>query len=286
MNNIPKTAYFYWGAEVVPYLRYMCFKTFLQFNPDWKVILYVPTQLTSGQTWASYENKEGFEGVKDYSHLLESLGVHICPFDMESLGFSNSLPEVVKSDIIRLHLLATVGGLWSDSDIIFFRPLSRILKSTDHKAYFCYRRGGPTQEDTPKNGPMYHSIGFLAGAPGNSYFQTLLAGTQQVLNTKEYQSVGSPYYKTIFNEKHFSTDPNLFNININTVYPSRAVPGMWVQPASSHSYEIRPETIGWHWYAGHPTSGEFQKKLTEENFSYHDNIICYILKKLAHGCSI
>lgn len=275
MKYIPRICYFYWGAPVLPYLRYMCLKSFRKYNPDWKVILYVPTELTTTQSWATFENKQHYDTV-DYSDRLEALGVHVCPFDMESIGFSNTLPEVTKSDIIRLHLLSTVGGLWSDSDIVYCRPLTHTFQETDHQAYFCWRKGGPTQLGPD---PKYHSIGFLAGCPGNPNFKRLFKGIPRPFDMANYQACGSPYYKTMLADPEFAADPLLYNIEVETVYPSRAVPGMY-QAAEYYATQIRPWTIGWHWYCGHPQAGELQNQMIETNYEQFDNIMAWLIHRV------
>lgn len=287
MKHIPRICYFYWGAPVVPYLRYMCFKSFRKYNPDWKVILYVPVKLTTTQSWTTFENKQVFNTI-DYRDRLEDLGVYVCPFDMESIGFSNDLPEVTKSDIIRLHLLHTIGGLWSDSDILYFRPLSYVIHQTDHQAYFCYRRGGPTQEDILQNGPKYHSIGFLAGAPGNKYFKKLFETIPQPINMDNYQACGSPFYKTVVADPEFAADPFLFNFDINTVYPTRAAYNIFSDPASRFMKEVvgNPITVGIHWYCGAPISGEYQNLVTEQTYHQYDNIVCWLLDKVNRNVQV
>lgn len=285
MNRIPRVCYFYWGNTALPYLRYMSMLSFRKFNPDWKVICFTPVQLTTNQSWSTFENKE-VVNTRDYMPELKASGVIVSPFDMQSIGFSNDLSEVLKSDLLRLFLLSRFGGLWSDDDILYFRPLSRALAPTDCGAYFCFRRGGVTQEDTPKNGPRYHLIGFLASEPGNKYFTALFDGVGAVLNTTQYQSAGSLYYKTLLNDGNIDKLGDIFNVDINTVYPSRAYPGMWQQPASSHTYEILPHTIGWHFYGGGPVSGQMQNVITHETYMKYDNVICWILNKLTRGESI
>jgi len=284
MKHIPRQAFFYWGASVLPYLRYMCLKSFRKFNPDWKVILYVPVKLTKTQSWATFENKQELS-TKDYSNRLSDIGVHVCPFDMESIGFSNDLPEVTKSDIIRLHLLATVGGLWSDSDIVYFRSLSHTLKPTDHQAYFCWRKGGPTQNGPD---PKYHSIGFLAGAPGNPYFQKLFKNIPQPINMANYQACGSPYYKTMLDDLQFNTNPLLFNLDINTVYPTRAAHNICTDPADRFMGEVvrNPVCIGIHWYAGAPNSGIHQNRVTEETYHQYNDIVCWLIDKVNNNIQV
>jgi hypothetical protein len=283
MERIPKIAYFYWGAKVLPYLRFMTFKSFLQNNPDWKIVLYIPVKLVTEQTWSTYENKQGVDTV-DYMDRLADIGVVVKTCDMESIGFSNDLPEVTKSDILRIYLLLSKGGFWFDNDQVFFRPLSQVIPQTNHIAYFCWRRGGPTQAAIPKNGPQYHSIGALGAVPGTRYFKWLWHGIKDVLNTKEYQSCGSPYYGSIITDTIVTHNQNdIYNFDVNTFYPSRALPGMWVGATGEYVNQITPVTCSWHWYGGFPLSGEMQNKITEENYLQHDSIITWLIDKVNRG---
>jgi hypothetical protein len=100
-----------------------------------------------------------------------------------------------------------------------------------------------------------------------------------MLNSGEYQSVGSPYYGMFINIQN----PNIFNIDINMVYPSRAPESMFKSPFGCHIYEIRDLTIGWHWYGGHPTAGQYQNLMTESTYKNYDNIISHIIGKINSG---
>lgn len=275
MRKIPKLAYFYWGAPILPYLRYMGLYSFKKFNPDWKVTLFTPAELNTEITWQTHENEEPLD-TEDYTDRLGDIDIGVQKFDMGTIGYTNAMPEVVKSDILRLYLLKTTGGFWSDLDILYFRSIEHTLKPTDCQAYFCYRRGGVTQDDTPKNGPLYHSIGFLMGEPGCTQFDQLFNNARSVMDTGAYQSVGSPYYRVMIDMQN----PAIFNIDINMVYPSRAPQSMFESPTAHHIYEIRNLTIGWHWYAGHPTAGRYQNLMTESTYKNFDNIISHVLGRI------
>ncbi len=264
---------------MLPYLRYMCMKSFLQFNPGWDMILFTPKKLVTSQSWQTYENKQEVNTI-DYIDRLKDLGVIVQEWDMENIGYSNDLPEVTKSDILRLHLLSTQGGLWTDTDIIYFRPLQHSVPNSDFSAAFCYRRGGPSQDDTQKNGPKYHSIGFMMGSPQSDWFKRLWWNLPKVIDMGNYQSMGSPYYKTILASKEFDCNiQDLHNFDINVVYPSRAVPGMW-GPAAEYIPQIWDNCIGWHTYNGHPKSGEMQNLITEETCHHIDNVITWIVNRV------
>jgi hypothetical protein len=46
--------------------------------------------------------------------------------DFDKLGFGENMAEVHKNDYIRISALNHYGGLWSDTDIIYFRPMVNI----------------------------------------------------------------------------------------------------------------------------------------------------------------
>ena len=43
---IPKIAHFYWGNEILPFLRYITIYSFSILNPDWEIKLYLPTKIS------------------------------------------------------------------------------------------------------------------------------------------------------------------------------------------------------------------------------------------------
>jgi hypothetical protein len=114
------------------------------------------------------------------------------------------------------------------------------------------------------------------GSSNCGHFKRLLDHAGTALNNGAYQSVGSPYYKTVID----MNSPDIFNIDVNMVYPSRAPVSMFESPAGNHLYEIRPICIGWHYYGGCPTAGKFQNIITEKTYMNYNNIICHILRKL------
>jgi len=251
------------------------------------MVLYIPIQLTLTQSWNTFENKQVVNTIDYTSHLKHMDRMEVRKFDMESIGYGNHLSEVTKSDILRLHLLSTVGGLWTDSDIIYFRPLTHCLPTGNHESFFCYQRGGPTQENIPKNGPKYHSIGFMAAAPGSIDFKVLWEHLPKEVDMSNYQAMGSPFYGTIITEQRIKARRNeIWNFDIRNVYFSRAVPGMW-DPANLYLDQLcDPNVIGAHWYCGHPKSGEMQNAVTEQNCANFNNIICWAANRVNKGLPI
>ena len=278
MKSIPKIVHFYWGNTILPYLRYMTLYSFKKLNPEWKVILHTPTKLSTLITWKETENRLPFNCVS-YLDKVEKLGIEIQAFDFEQIGFSNDTSEVIKSDILRMYLLSTIGGLWSDIDILYYKSLTHTFQNTDHTSYFCYRRGGVSQEDKPKNGPLYHIIGFLMANENNKHFKLLFDNIKSNIEHNRYQSIGSSYYSQYIN----MNDPNIFNIDIQTLYPIRSPQVMFSYKAIDFNCQLSPHTIGIHWYGGHPHCGANQNIINEDNYHTFDNIICKKIKDLVNA---
>jgi hypothetical protein len=124
------------------------------------------------------------------------------------------------------------------------------------------------------------------GAPGNKYFSALLNLAKLRVQGKDYQSVGSLMYKELYNESNIEqlvASGEVVNMSINVMCPSRAVPGLFMGSAREYKGAIVQETIGFHWYGGHPYCGEMQNKITEETYKNFDNIICWLINKVLVG---
>jgi hypothetical protein len=268
MRNIPKTAYFYWGAELLPFLRFMTIYSFRKYHPSWRIVLCSPQTPNKNYNWPDKVNKWDLVG-DDYMSLAKKLVDEVRTINMEDYGLSNDLPEVTKSDYLRLHLLSNEFGLWLDMDILFFHPIEYAFLRTSHLTYVCYQ---PHKPDTDP----YHSIGLLMGGPGNVMWKHLLDNAKQSIHVQDYQAIGSPFYGRLIDANH----PEVMNFSNNIIYPIRWPDKIWGPSASEALGMMKPETIGIHWYAGHPTSAKFQNELTEDNYRGYDNVICYYLHQI------
>lgn len=266
---IPRICHFYWGARVMPYIRYMTIKSFVKYNKQWTIKLYTPSVLSDRYNWPGTENKWQLT-TRDYSDRLKDLGITHEIIDFETIGISNELPEVTKSDFLRLHLLSTVGGVWSDMDIVYFKPVESTFNLDNHfSTYLCYN-------PMPWGGVKFHSIGFIMASYNNPTFRKLCIESHSSINNYDYQAIGSPFYERFVN----MSDHDVYNMPYHVVYPIHPFDHIWRIKASETIDRIQPDTIGVHWYAGYKTSGEFQNLLTEDNYKNYDNIVTHYLRQV------
>lgn len=260
---IPKIAHFYWGGPILPYLRFMTIKSFCRFNPDWEVWFYTPKHdKNETKPWPSHEQKYETSG-EDYSGRVEELGVHLAgigPIEEQTAGWS----QVHKSDLWRWWILSTIGGLWSDMDILYIRPIKRGLDLSGN-TYVC---------SNPRYG---HSIGFLLSSGINKFYSHLYKAALLRYTPSNYQSIGSILINA--EAKHLpQIDPSFRNIPMEVVYAYDALtfPEIYKNPAPALKFTWA--SIGLHWYAGHPMAALWINTITEKDANRPDNILCNVLK--------
>lgn len=249
--KIPKIAHFFYGGRQVSYLHYLTIQSFLKYNPDWDIRFYYPIK-SNDITWESFEQKYPFVG-DDYKNNILELPIMINKIDFEEIGFSNEASAVHQSDFLRLRLLSSAGGLWSDMDIFYVKPMEALafnIKNNEHI-------------DTCMSVCNYgHSIGFMMASKENPIFSHLLDKALKYFNDKQYQSIGSQMYNKELKDlegfrylnKTFKV--NTLNIPMSTVYPYDAlnIPKIFKRNLSTC---LQDDSIGIHWYAGHTEAGKF-----------------------------
>lgn len=255
--KVPKIAHFFWGGSRLPYLRYLSIKSFMNYNPDWKINLWHPIS-PAVPTWDTGELKYDIL-CDDYLPELLNLPINKKVIDV---GIVNEMSDVHISDALRLWLLSTIGGLWSDMDILYFKPINDLkvnsLENRDKDTFVCISEHG-------------HSIGFLMATENNNKFARLLKSAELRYKKRDYQCIGSTMYNEIY--------PTI--LSMDAVYPHDA----------NHVSEIlngsKPRftdgTIGIHWYAGWPAWSEFFKATNGGLTNLPNSIIGDLLKNKVYA---
>jgi hypothetical protein len=265
VGMIPRIAHFYWGNTILPFLRYATLASFRKFNPSWRIVLHGPQQLSMEKPWASPEQKYEVTG-RDYSDALDKLGVEKRTHNMEDFGLSNELPEVIKSDYVRWHLLGEEGGFWSDMDILYQQPADNWL----------LRIG---KVDTGICVHSYHSIGFLFASQQNAFYRYVHGMAKRYVCATQYQGVGASMlnteFPTVASIRGRFPQCCVYNIPMKTVYP-------YDSTNISRLFErgrMPADSLGVHWYAGHELAGRYQNR-THEVSRHPDCAIGQLLLKV------
>ncbi len=191
LTKIPKIAHFYWGGKKLSYLRFMTVQSFRQHNPEWAIQVHVPQILSTAQpTWDSFQQKD-INIAQDYFDQLSSLNVDIVQHNFDEYKFNNQAHEVHKSDFLRWKLLGTVGGLWSDIDILYSQPITNLAENVPEYQNL----------DTglvPLIPPSKHTVGFLLSSANNRFYQYISKIARAQYNPNLYQCMGSDLINTNF----------------------------------------------------------------------------------------
>lgn len=258
MKLIPKVAYFYWGKKTLSYLRYMTLYSFRKVNPEWKMEVFYSETPSASPVWRSCDHVIPTVSQENFWGTFSNLNITITPIESLPLNFPEAMSDVMKSDFLRLYLLSERGGLWSDMDILYFRPVETAFAPSNSTGYFCKHALQKRKSEKHPPPPKYHLIGFLMGAPGNPHFTSLYKKCMDFWNPKVYQSLGAHLYKHNVN----MCLPDVINIPLSVVYPSNRIEDMFTLPASALEGSIGSQTIGWHWFGGNPIAGYYQNFLT------------------------
>ena len=259
---------------MMSYLRFLTIKTFRKWNPDWEIRFYHPkTVYTGGKVW-NQGFAESVTGIDYKNRISEIENVKIIEIDFDKSEIGH-IPDVFRSDILRLKWLGSEGGLWSDMDIIYFRPMDEMCFNTPHNQEIDTVISYNTVR-------THYSIGFLIGCRCNGFYSYLY---NHALNHKkqdgEYQHLGITLWHKCFPlpEHIRNAFPNL------TIYDIQ----MWLT-YSINSFEIRKilqenvqlpdsRTIGLHWYGGHPDCVKWESTVTEDNYHLFNNTLTSTIKR-------
>ena len=277
LKSIPKTLHAYWGGNKLSFLRFLTLATFQRYNPDWEIVLYKPIAPQSRFHWVSGEQTYDNNYV-DCFDKVEELGITIQEVDFSKIGFFNDASEVHKSDYLRWYLLSTVGGVWSDVDILFIKPMDEL----------CFNKPEVSNINTVVClGSLEHSIGFLMGSKWNKYFKTLCDASTKDYKKEGYQSMGSLLCGKLFPTMNAINTGNTvaYSLPMDIVYAhdSTKVKEIFEEGCRSR---LTNSTIGIHWYGGHWLSGKYMNTTNGGLYSTGHSIMDDYIRKFKAGMEL
>lgn len=223
-NSIPKIFHAYWDGSPMSLLNYLTVRTFHYYNPEYDIIIWTPSNRYAEISWKEGAHRTPYTGFDYWPMLQEESFVQIKPIDIEEIGFRNDVSEVFKSDYLRWYLLSKYGGLWSDMDIFYIRPVNSIEPDTDFDTlfvcaenYYQNKNGKLEIIDKPiecesNNLPSdiivakYFTIAFLMANENNPLFTDVLHASNECFDPNRYQSLGMELFA-----KKYGTVDNLID---------------------------------------------------------------------------
>jgi len=241
--DVPKICHVYWGGEVMPYIRYLTIKSFMILNPDWEVWLWMPQKPSQKVTWASKENDYPLN-CNNFLPIAMSLPIKKMYVDFPNIEEGRLLAEVHRADYIRIKVMEEHGGLWADSDILFFRPMRSMSVNTlcnrDKDVYVTLCDYG-------------HSTGFLMARPHSIFYRRLKSNVMSNFVATHYQCIGPIMFNKYFPK--LESIPSVINISMDVVYRYRFQNVSHL--INTQQSTFTSESIGCHWYGGNTLWSDF-----------------------------
>lgn len=260
--NYPKILHLYWDGSPLSFLNYITVLSFNEYNPGWKIYVYMPNTRTLSMTWKTHEQKIRYSGTCYLSELKKIPNVEIVMVNLDDLGFYNDASEVIKSDYFRYHILHKYGGLWSDFDIIYTASVEAQMNFKEENVIFrCFSYKNPKNRNS--GGYSYYPIGLFLCQPSSRFFKFILDQCLKHYDKNEYQSIGAVMWS-----KLFPNSPNLykFESHIRVCGCEYYLPWAWNELDEFLEKEdnvLPAENIGIHWFNGANKSKEYSISLDE-----------------------
>jgi hypothetical protein len=268
LNKIPKVFHLYWGGDKLTYLRYLTAYSLRKLHPEWTIKVHCPNFVFNGEvSWKTHEHALiGLNKVGDqhYFEKLKDLDLEFVYHDFEKIGFKNDVPENFKSDFIRYYLLYTEGGVWSDFDILYYRPIE--------DAEFNKEANKDKQIGVSIIDNEYFPTAFLLSQPNSWFYKKLTKKTLGSFNAKEYQSAGPAFYTEEFIKIIDNFDGFCFSPEVFQTLTYRDTKDMFVK-----NVDLPFHSIAVHWFAGDVLSQIYNQKINENNFSYQNSTISNLI---------
>lgn len=219
MKNIPKICYLCWTKDSpMSLLQTMTIKSFHQHNPDWDIVVYVYTRAEDdfGVNWyvPDYTGKDYFSEVEKLPY------VEIRRVKVEKFGIKKDKHGILISDILRVKLLHQTGGLYSDFDVIWLRPMSEFVNIScngdpaDFETTVCiYDKGDP---DT-----THHNNSNIVSEADGGYLKSIIEEQDKVLFPYGHQDFNTALLNRIYPNFHVIREkfPRTLRIDYKTFYP-------------------------------------------------------------------
>jgi hypothetical protein len=230
----------YWGHTPLSYLHYLTVASFHLWNPDWKIILWHPGNRPQiSAPWKGKEHEVPYTG-EDWMPKVQAL-----PYvDWRELPeyVPQGLHDVFCSDFLRWYALTEFGGIWSDFDILYIKPIEATHFRWDEYDFTWMHDGSA------------HIIGFFLAMPGTKFFRGLMEQAPKRYRADTYQSVGSDLIRCVHG---INIDRRIFDPHVPLMLPMEVIyPFQWWPEelhrlfTSTENFEHQATTIGIHWYNG------------------------------------
>ena len=276
-ENIPKILNLYWDDSTpFTFLKQMTIRSFKKLNPDWKIYVHVPEKIRKlpdfiGEPIPKIDIKEEVTDSSGEMEIILERKKAIKKKDSSFAIMRRKIPTNIAPEIIRFKIMSEVGGVWSDFDVLYLKPMEMFdpkhtLKSNS-KVILCQYHNIFGDVVTPINFFMGEGRENEIDFPDSSFFSAAyergsISGDGRVTLLETMESYLEDYWQQIIMPKE-------------TVYPyigSQAVSLYFGLYDRKDFYREIRKSIGICWYGNNRNSRRFEKKINENNIGSYSNL--------------
>lgn len=257
MKNIPKICHLYWDGAPMSWLHLLTVVSFHRYNPDWKIIVYLTkqhyTEFGRSDIIADYTGPDYFEALLQLDYI-EFKYIDVTEYDVPLEVCSGS-----GSDNFRRSILYKEGGVYSDFDTIWLRPIEHIKNigvvygdPNDFESLVCFYR------DTDR----HHNVSNLISEANSPYIYSLINISKKIKPPYEYEAFGSGMLTRAYPTLATITCkfPRVLAIRYKTFYPYSIIrmPLLYLQ--NDINPILNNNVLCLHWFSGQKLSKEYINK--------------------------
>ena len=202
--------------------------------------------------------------------------------DLIRVPIEAGLLAAQSTDIFRYHYLYEYGGLYLDTDIVFFRPVPEEILDAG-AAITIDRAPIEAGKSDPRNehSPGFTNLAFLGSVKGNPLFKFAYSTALERLDTMKnmdidmkrtkglYQAFGTAMLDKEFTGKTQEDIEVRFGTKIHNVPLETVLPVGWHETDrlfTGGKFDPPEKTIGVHWYGGCPDASRYCAQMTRETY--------------------
>ncbi len=276
--ELPKILHLYWEERPMSYLQTLTVETFHRKNPGWEIQVHIPLQKENSP--AKYI--PDYVGVDYFPEIRKLKYVNIIYEDLKKYGIDEKLHNILRSDILRYHLLYNVGGVWSDFDVLWLKSMEYLNKIPVVGSVRVSDMGFSVCQFHGTSG--FHSIGVMMAKAGNPFFQNLITLCNRIQNQARWkhklahQVFGPTLLTRIFPnletlEKQYK---DVVGFPYKTFYPYSIFSLDLLYKQKDMSY-VDEEVMAVHWFNGHSLSKAYIHNGYKEDCSM--TVLLNLIKK-------
>jgi len=253
MNNIPKILFLFWDGSSMSYLQTLTIISFHRLNPDWKIIVYLFKQqydeLGANTFVPEYTGEDCWQCLDgmDYIQFEE--------IDLMDYNIDTTSHGIQISDRLRIQKLYEHGGMYSDFDVLWLKPMSE-FHNIDCMGNVDDFEATASLHDTISG---FHSISNFIAKPQSQYFLSILREQVKKKPPFRHQAFGADVFNTLYPTAAsiLNKFPKVLLLNYETFFPYDLEKLDSLYKKTDLSSLENKNVMAIHWFNGHELSKEY-----------------------------